>query len=152
MLNFLDILQLLPFIGHNIALFSGGLFAGAAVYVSLTECPPRSVLGPREMMLLTHSIAARTDALLLVLSAATAASAIMAAMVGGGSLWMSGGLTQLGATVLLITDVQGVSKRLASLSLEEEAETGEKLLQRRAGQIAILALFGLGAQCQFILA
>jgi hypothetical protein len=147
-----EILPLLPFIGQNIALFCGGLFAGAAIYVSLTECPPRSVLGLRELMLLAYTVGPRTDALLLGLSALSAVCTLPTALVGGWNLWLSGGLTHLAATVYLLTDVRGVTKRLASLNPYEEEEAGAKLMQRRAGQIAVLSLAGLAAQYQFILA
>jgi hypothetical protein len=151
-LNFSDILPLLPYIGQNIALFCGGLFAGAAIYVSLTECPPRSVLGLRELMLLAYTIGARTNALLLALSALTAVCALLVALAGGWNLWISGGLTHLAATAFLLTDVRSVTKRLESLNPYEDEEAGGKLMQRRAGQIAILALLGLAAQYQFLLA
>ncbi len=150
--NLSDILPLLHFIGQNIALFCGGLFSGAAIYVSLTECPPRSVLGQRELMLLTYAVGARTNALLLGLSAVTAACALLAAYAGGGRFWLSGGLTQLAATAFLLTDVRSVTRRLEAMNPYEEQEAGGKLMQRRARQVAILALVGLAAQYQFILA
>jgi hypothetical protein len=151
-LNFSDILLLLHFIGQNIALFCGGLFSGAAVYVSLTECPPRTALQLRELMLLAHAIGARTNAMLLSLSAVTAVSALMAAIAGGGRIWMVGGLIHLATTVFLLTNVRNVTRRLESLRPDENEDVGEKLMQVRAGQIAILGICGLAAQYQFIVA
>lgn len=152
MLNFLDILPLLPYVGKNIALFCGGLFAGATIYVSLTECPPRSVLAPKELMLLAYSIGSRTNALLLGLSVLTIVSALLTALDGKWSLWISGGLTHIAATAFLLTNVRSVSRSLESLNPFEEEEAGGMLMQQRARQIAVLALLGLAAQYQFILA
>lgn len=147
-----DLLLLLNFTGQNIALFSGGLFAGATIYISLTECPPRTVLNDQELMLLTHAVGARANLLLLGLSVVTFACALLAALAGGGYLWLSGGLTHLATTAFLLTEVRKVTRRLEALNPYEEQDAGGKLMKQRAGQIAILALVGLAAQYQFILA
>jgi hypothetical protein len=145
-------LLLLHYAGQNIALFSGGLFAGAAIYVSLTECPPRTALSQRELILLAHAIGSRTNALLLGLAMVTAGTALAAAVTGGGILWLSGGLLHLAVVAFMLTDVRKITRMLETLHPEDDEDLGEKLMQRRTAQVAILAMGGLAAQYLFIVA
>lgn len=152
MLHLSDILLLLHYAGKNIALFSGGLFAGAAIYVSLTECPPRTALNQRELVLLAHAIGSRTNTLLLGLAMVASVSALTAAFAGGTNLWLSGGLLHLAAAVFILTMVLKNTRMLESLHPEDDEELAATLMKQRTAQVAILAMCGLAAQYLFIVA
>lgn len=146
-----EILALLQFTGQNIALFSGGLFSGAAIYISLTECPPRTALGFEELLALAKSVARRTNTILSVLAVVTALSAVLSSIAGGGVWWLAGGLAHLLIAGYLATDVRRVTTHLEQMDTQGEHQTEtEKLLQQRAMQIALLSLAGLFAQYVFI--
>lgn len=153
MLHLVDLLPLLLHTGKNIALFAGGLFAGAAIYVSLTECPPRTTLSLRELLVLAHSIAGRSAALLLLLSTVTAASALVAALAGAGIFWLCGGLVHLALSIFIIAEVRKLVGDLQSMHPDaEHDDRGEAMMRQRAAQFGVLGLGGLVAQYFFIIA
>lgn len=137
---------------ENIAVFSGGLFAGATVYISLTQCPPRTSLHPHDFLVLARSIAGRTNALLLVLAATTALTAILAAMTGPGTAWIVGGITHVLIVAYLASNVRRIRTELQNLDTtdpDSEIQTSE-LLKKRALQLGVLGLAGLFTQYLFI--
>lgn len=143
---------LLRYTGENIALFSGGLFAGATIYISLTECPPRTSLHPHDLLVLARSIAGRTNMLLSVLAATTALTAILAAVTGSGTAWVVGGATHVLIVAYLASDVRRIDTELRNLdTTDPDSEIlSSQLLRKRALQFGVLGLAGLFAQYLFI--
>jgi hypothetical protein len=151
MSNLQDLIFLLQYTAQNIAMFSGGLFAGAAIYISLTECPPRTSLTPDGLLALYRSIAKRTNGILTTFAAATALTAIPAAIAGGGILWLVGGLTHAGIVAFLLTNAKGIETELDNLDARaDSAGRSKRLIQQRSVQFGILSLAGLLAQYLFV--
>ena len=151
MTNVPAVLILLQYTGENIALFCGGLFSGAAIYISLTECPPRSTLSLIDLLALTRSTAGRTDAILAVLAAVAALTSITATVAGAGIWWLAGGVAHAMMVAYLFTDVRRIAAELEDLDTGPGSEVrGNSLMQRRALQFAVLSLAGLFAQYLFI--
>jgi hypothetical protein len=81
-----------------IATLAAGLFAGAALYVSLVEHPARVSLGPRAAVHEFRPSYRRGAAMQAPLSALGAAAGIARWATGGSVVWLAGGLA-LGALV-----------------------------------------------------
>jgi hypothetical protein len=153
MTNLSELLLLLQITGQNLALFSSGLFSGAAIYVSLTECPPRTALNRADLLALAHSVAGRTNTLLMSLAAVTTLMATLAAIAGGGRFWLIGGVIHALLLGYLLTDVRRAAIELETLDPHAGSDAeGDRLLQRRALQFGVLGLGGLVAQYLFIVA
>lgn len=147
MSNFQSILTLLRYIGENIALLSGGLFAGATLYICLTERPPRTALGFADLLVLSRANSTRTNAMLAILAGLTGATALLTYYAGGGLNWLAGGATCLVALALLLSELPRIAKELHNLSGENEAETeGRKLLNRQTAYFSALGMLGLAGQ------
>lgn len=142
---------LLQYTSQNLAVFCGGLFSGAAIYISLTECPPRSTLPLVDLLTLSRFTARRTNSMLAVLAAVAAITSIAASLAGAGTWWLVGGVTHSVMVIYLLTGVARTTIELENLDLGHQPEIrGKSLTQRRALQIAVLSLAGLLAQYFFI--
>jgi len=151
MANTQAIAMLLQYIGENIALFCGGLFSGATLYICLTERPPRTALTFADLLALSRANAGVTTAFLAVLAAVTALAALVASFSGAGIWWLAGGLAHVGAAILLLTKVRAIASELADLHAEREFEAeGHTLLDRQTRYFSGLCLAGLFAQYLFI--
>jgi hypothetical protein len=142
---------LLQHIGENIALFCGGLFSGATLYICLTERPPRTALGFAELLALSRANSGLTTGFLGVLAAVTALAALLAAFAGASAWWLAGGFAHAAALAVLLTKVRGIAAGLADLHPGEESEPrGQALLGRQTAYFSGLCLAGLFAQYLFI--
>ncbi|RLJ67580.1 hypothetical protein [Sulfurisoma sediminicola] len=151
MTNLQEAIFLLQYTAQNIAMFSGGLFAGAAIYISLTECPPRTSLTPDGLLALYRSIARRTNGLLTAFAAVTALTAIPAAIAGAGILWLIGGVTHAGIVAFLLTNAKRIETELDHLDARaDSAGKSKRLIHQRSLQFGILSLAGLFAQYLFV--
>ena len=151
MTNLQEAIFLLQYTAQNVSMFSGGLFAGAAIYISLTECPPRTSLTPDGLLALYRSIAKRTNGILTTFAAVTALSAIPAAIAGAGILWLVGGLTHAGIVAFLVTNAKGIERELDFFDARADfAGRSKHLIERRALQFGVLSLAGLFAQYLFV--
>lgn len=151
MANMQAISMLLQYIGENIALFCGGLFSGATLYICLTERPPRTALAFSELLALSRANSGLTNGFLGVLAAVTALAALMAAFAGAGIWWLVGGLAHTAAVLILATNVRTIARDLAELSPDRESEAqGQALLRKQTAYFSALCLTGLFAQYLFI--
>ena len=142
---------LVQFIAENFAIFFGGLFSGAAIYICLTEHPPRTMLLFADLLALSRSNAQRTNALLTTLAAVTALTASVSSLVGASIWWFVGGAAHLAAVIILHTKIAPLAKELSALDTDRDSEAlGQKLLQRQAAYFSLLALVGLFSQYLFI--
>jgi len=152
MSSLLSLSMLLQFAAENIALFSGGLFSGAAIYISLTEHPPRTLLSVAEILALSRTNARRIRLVLTSLAVVTAIAALLAALLGSGRGWLVGGIAHAVAASLLLTQGARIVEALDELGAGPQYESlGRSLLQRQALHYSILSLAGLVAQGLFIL-
>jgi len=112
------------------AAVSAGLFAGAALYVSLVEHPARVGLGPRAAV---HEFAPsyrRGAALQAPLSVLGAAAGIARWATGGGAAWLVGGVA-LGALVpFTLVVILPTNKRLLDPRLDTTSSEATTLLRR----------------------
>ena len=151
MANMQAVSMLLQYIGENIALFCGGLFSGATLYICLTERPPRTALAFAELLALSRANSGLTNAFLGVRAAVTALAALVAAFAGAGIWWLACGLSHAAAALILATNVRAIAKELAELAPEREFEAqGQVLLRRQTAYFSALCLAGLFAQYLFI--
>lgn len=142
---------LLQYVGEYIAQFCGGLFAGALMYVCLTERPPRTMLGFGELLALSRANAGRTNLLLGALALSTAIGALLSAFTGAGKSMLAGGVLHLLAFAIIVTKVSQLAKRLHDLGDDREFEVaGHKLLAEQTKYLSALCLIGLVSEYLFI--
>jgi hypothetical protein len=140
-------LVVLQYMCQGVALFAGGLFTGAAVYISLTECPPRTTLTLDGLLALYRSIARRTNALLTLLAAVTSLFAVAAAIMGAGIWWLVAGVAHAVMAAYLLTNARRIVTELEHLDHGPDYPVrGKQLMERRALQFGVLGLIGLFAQ------
>lgn len=152
MANLDQTIIILAYVCQSVALFSGGLFAGAAVYISLTECPPRTSLTLDGLLALYRSIARRTNALLAALAAVTSVAAAFASIMGAGMWWLAGAVVHGVLAAYLLTEVRGIATELEHLDAGPEFRArGKSLMHRRSLQFGMLGLGGLLAQYLFLM-
>jgi hypothetical protein len=148
-----ELLLVLRYTGQNIALFTGGLFAGAAIYISLIECPPRTTLTLADRLGLARSIGMSADRLLAALAAVTAPAAVFASIAGGGIPWLAGGVVHTAIATWLVTGGIRMGEQLRHLEVESGVSgEGKNIMNRRTLLYALFSLAGLMAQYLFIVA
>lgn len=148
----LSVWLLLQYAAENIALFSGGLFAGAAIYISLTEQPPRTRLSLTDILALSRTNSRRTRVVLASLACIAGGAGVIAAALGASHAWLAGGVLHAAAVVLLLSQGVRITAELESLGSDREYESlGRRLLERQALHFSLLSLIGLAALALYIL-
>ena len=113
-----------------LATLSAGLFAGAALYVSVVEHPARLSLGPRAALQEFAPSYQRGAALQVPLSLVGALAAIARWVTGGSAAWLAGGLA-LGALVpFTLIVILPTNKRLLAETLDPTSAEAPRLLSR----------------------
>jgi len=136
-----------------VALMAGGLFTGAAAYISLVEHPARlacatelaaTVFGP------SYHRARRMQA---SLAAAAGLAGVAAWWLGRGPAWAAGGVLMLAIIPYTLVAIRPVNQGLLDPRLERSSPEARALLQRwgrrhtlrTVASVAALLLFVLGA-------
>ncbi|HEV8472764.1 MAG TPA: DUF1772 domain-containing protein [Methylomirabilota bacterium] len=133
------------------ATVAAGLFAGAALYVSLVEHPARVSLGPRAAVSEFGPSYRRGAAMQAPLSLIGALVAIAHWATGGGSAaWLIGGLA-LGALVpFTLLVIMPTNKRLLDERLDAGSGEAAGLLQRWARLHAVRTVISLAVFAEFV--
>jgi hypothetical protein len=128
-----------------IAVAAAGLFAGAALYITLVEHPARMACGPPMALAQfrqSYPRAARLQAALAVLGCLAAAGAWTAGRPAG---WLAAGLL-LGAVVpLTLVAILPTNRRLLDPALPPDVPEVRQLLRRWGALHLARTLAGLGA-------
>jgi len=139
-----------PSVLEWIATLAAGVFAGAAVYVSLVEHPARVSLGPRAAMQEFAPSYRRGAAMQAPLSLLGAAAAIVRWASGGSLAWLAGGLA-LGALVpFTLLVIRPTNSRLLASTPEIASGEAEALLERWGRLHAVRTLVSLGVFAGFV--
>jgi len=113
-----------------LATLSAGLFAGAALYVSLVEHPARLSLGPGAAVQEFAPSYRRGAAMQAPLSLIGALAGIARGVTGGSAAWLAGGLA-LGALVpFTLIVILPTNKRLLAETLDPTSAEAQRLLSR----------------------
>src|SRR5438093_3840292 len=139
-----------PSVLEWIATLAAGVFAGAAVYVSLVEHPARVSLGPRAAMQEFAPSYRRGAAMQAPLSLLGAAAAIVRWASGGSLAWVAGGLV-LGALVpFTLLVIRPTNSRLLASTPEIASGEVKALLERWGRLHAVRTLVSLGVFAGFV--
>jgi hypothetical protein len=137
-----------------LAAFCGGLFAGAAVYITLAEHPARMERGVELAATVFPGSYRRAAAMQAPLAGLGCAAALAAWLGGAGREWLAGGLL-LGAVIpLTVVVIAPTNKRLLDPVLDRRSGEAWELLSRWGRLHAVrsvlstvalvLFLYGLG--------
>lgn len=133
-----------------IATLAAGLFAGAALYVSLVEHPARVSLGSRAAVHEFGPSYHRGAALQAPLSLIGALAAIARWAVGGSAWWLAGGIA-LGILVpYTLIVVLPTNKRLLDSALDRDSPEAATLLRRWAAFHAVRTIVSVAAFAKFL--
>lgn len=113
-----------------LAAAAAGLFAGAAVYVSLVEHPARRACGPMMAVAefrMSYPRGAALQAPLAIVGCVAAAGAWLAGASGG---WLVAGLLLGLAVPFTLVVVMPTNRRLLDRGLEPDTPEAERLLRR----------------------
>jgi uncharacterized membrane protein len=120
----------MPALLECVAMVATGLFAGAAVYISLVEHPARVSCGPAVAVTEFAPSYRRAAVMQASLAVVGAASAIARWAVGGSIWWVVGGVL-IGAVIpYTLTVVRPINERLLAPSLDPGSSDVERLLRR----------------------
>ena len=133
-----------------VATLAAGLFAGAALYVSLVEHPARVSLGPRAAVHEFGPSYRRGAAMQAPLSLVGALAAIARWVIGGSAAWLIGGLA-LGALVpFTLVVILPTNKRLLADTLEPGSAEAHALLARWGRLHAVRTIVSLVVFAGFV--
>jgi len=134
-----------------IATGCAGLFAGAAIYITLVEHPARMSCGPR-LAVTEFGPSYRRAAAMQAALASVGTIAALARWVGeGGAPWLAGALL-LGLVVpFTLIVILPTNKRLLDPALEAESREAATLLRRWGRLHAVRAVSSLAAFAAFLL-
>jgi hypothetical protein len=139
-----------PALLDYVATLAAGLFAGAAVYVSLVEHPARVSLGPRAAVQEFGPSYRRGAAMQAPLSLVGALAAIARWVAGGSPAWLVGGLA-LGALVpFTLLVIMPTNTRLLDERLDAGSDEASVLLRRWARLHAARTVVGLVVFAGFV--
>ena len=128
-----------------VAVLAAGLFAGAAVYVSVAEHPARMECGTElaatEFVPSYHRAAVMQVALVVIATAAALARWLAA----GGALWLWGGLCIFAAIPYTLVVIRPTNKRLLDPARDPRSAETHAQLVAWARLHAVRTLLGLAA-------
>jgi len=132
------------------ATLAAGLFAGAALYVSLVEHPARVSLGPRAAVHEFRPSYGRGAAMQAPLSILGAAAGIARWATGASVAWLAGALA-LGALVpFTLLVVKPINVRLLDARLDADSEEAIALLRRWARLHAVRTAISVAVFAGFL--
>ena len=142
--------SLLP-LSESQALLCSGLFAGAAVYVSVVEHPAR-MLGGTSLAVTEFAPSYKRGTLMQAsLAAIGTLAAIVAWLLGAPAPWLVGGLV-LGAVIpFTLIVILPTNKRLLDPSLDKDSALAEQLLHRWATLHAVRSALSLASFLLFLI-
>lgn len=133
-----------------VATLAAGLFAGAALYVSLVEHPARIGLGSRAAVQEFGPSYRRGAAMQAPLSLVGAVAGIACWAVGASAAWLAGGLA-LGALVpFTLLVIMPTNKRLLDARLDAGSNEATTLLRRWARLHLVRTLVGVVVFAGFV--
>jgi hypothetical protein len=133
-----------------IATLTAGIFAGAAVYVSLVEHPARVRLGPKAAVLQFGPSYRRGAALQAPLALIGALAAIARWAISGSDWWLAGGIA-LGALVpYTLIVVLPTNKRLLDPALDRDSAEAVMLLRCWGHLHAVRTLVSVAVFAKFL--
>ena len=128
-----------------VATLAGGLFAGAALYVTLVEHPARLSTGAPSALAEWRPSYERGAALQAPLAVVGGLAALLAFWQGGGSFWLAGGLLLGSLVPYTLLVIWGTNAELKSHELDPASPRATELLVRWGRLHAVRTVVGLVA-------
>lgn len=113
-----------------VATLATGLFAGAAVYISLVEHPARMECGPGVAVRQFRPSYRRAAVMQVILALVGTAAALVRFAGGGHAGWLVGGLLLVSAIPFTLVVIMPTNKRLLDESLDPASAEAPALLAR----------------------
>jgi hypothetical protein len=129
----------------GLALAATGLFAGAALYVTLVEHPARMACGPMMAVAQFRRSYPRGAALQAPLAILAGLAGAGAWLAGAGLAWLAAGVLQALVVPYTLLVVMPVNRRLLDPALEPDTPEAVRLLHRWAALHLVRTIAGLVA-------
>jgi Domain of unknown function (DUF1772) len=133
---------MLDLVAETIALVVTGLFAGAAVYVSLVEHPARESLGPAVAIAEFRPSYRRAAIMQGSLAAIGGLAGVVRWVAAGGAGWLTGGLLLAAIIPYTLIVIMPTNKRLLDPTLDPSSTEATTLLCRWGRLHSVRALLG----------
>jgi len=133
-----------------LAVICAGLFAGAAVYVSLVEHPARMACGTSLAITEFGPSYKRGAVMQALLAALGGLGGIAAWLVGASAIWLSGGLLLAALIPFTLVVVFPTNKQLLDPALDKDSELASLLLRRWGALHAVRTITGVAAFVIFV--
>jgi hypothetical protein len=134
-----------------VATLSAGLFAGAALYITLVEHPARMQCGPGLAVTEFGPSYKRATVMQAPLAAVGFLSGTAAWLTGAHFLWAVGGIL-LGAVIpLTLIIIAPTNKQLLDSALDRDSALGQRLLRRWGRLHALRTVMGVVAFVMFLI-
>jgi len=134
------------------AIFCTGLFAGAALYVSLVEHPARMKCGTALATAEFGPSYRRATVMQALLAVAGGGAAFVAWWSSSDVYWLIGGVLITAVVPFTLIVMLPTNRRLLDKALDPSSPTAHQLLQRWSRLHAVRTIFGIGALLVFLLA
>ncbi|MGY4397613.1 uncharacterized membrane protein YebE (DUF533 family) [Sphingomonas sp. UYAg733] len=123
------------------ALIAAALFSGAAIYVLVAEHPARATLNARAQLTQWKPSYARGTVMQAGLALLAGLLGIATGLIGGGTLWIIGGVMMLGAIAYTFLVIWKLNGQLKATPLDQASSETIAMLHRwgqlHAGRTAI---------------
>jgi hypothetical protein len=129
----------------GLATAATGLFAGAALYVSLVEHPARQACGPPMAVAEFRRSYPRGAALQAPLAILGGLAGVGAWLAGAGAAWLAAGLLLALAVPYTLLALMAVNRRLLDPALEPDTPEAVRLLRRWGSLHLVRTAIGLAA-------
>jgi hypothetical protein len=137
---------------ETVATLSAGLFAGAAIYISLVEHPARMECGTDLAIKQFAPSYRRASVMQASLAAIGFPAAVAAWLTNGSRWWLIGGASLLAVIPFTLIVIFPTNKKLLDPSLDKSSELAATLLVRWGRMHAVRSLLGLIAFLNFLVA
>ena len=135
-----------------VATLAAGVFAGAAIYVSVAEHPARLECGT--VLAATEFVPSYRRAAFMQASLAIVGSigALYAWLLGAGAIWLYGGAFLFFVVPFTLVAIMGTNKRLLDPALDRASDEAHRLLLRWGRLHAVRSVAGAASFIAFVLA
>ena len=137
-------------VAELVAVLACGLFAGAALYVSLVEHPARMECGVETAITVFGPSYRRATALQVTLAVLGLLSSLAAWLSGATFWWLVAGLTLSSVIPFTLVVILPTNKQLLSPALDRRSAHASKVLSRWAILHAVRTLIGAWALMLFL--
>jgi uncharacterized membrane protein len=133
-----------------IAVLSGTLFTGAAIYINLVEHPARMECGTELAVTVFGPSYTRAAPMQVILALVATGTGLLSWWMDGRVLWLVGAMVMFAVIPFTLIAIMPTNQRLLDPGLDRTSEAARRLLQKWGRRHAVRSILSLAASCIFV--